>query len=500
MKVVKKLYALVHTAEKEKKGLYIKGSYQLASDAVVAMERGDLADFTTYFNSFSVKKWKRYTTLKELTLQLKGEGDFAIVIEQLLPGGNVIKLPLSMEQGTFSHTFAVEKLAGDIVGFSIKCLSDEGRITEGGWYGKFESWEEKRIGVSITTFKRETYVEKTISTLRTFREENPWLDILVVDNGRTLKPQEEEGFRLLPNRNFGGSGGFTRGMIEYAESGAVDYVLLMDDDIVLEPSAIERTHSLLCGLKENYTESFLAGAMFALETPTMQHENTACWRWFISRLSHKDLDCTSAENLVENETFHTQRNAYGGWWYCCIPVKRIQEIGYPLPAFIKSDDMEYGIRNQRELLSMNGIAVWHEAFVKKLNPVMVLFSDRNSFILNHYAFGCGRFTFLLAVILRLIRRGIHGDGERIRILLSALQEYARGFDALTSKPGDEKFQEYQDMKLEPSLFAALRQIGTVTGQILCSYRELDRSYKDFRAKHLKDSSFWKTYLGISLDV
>lgn len=485
---------MIHTTEKEKKGLYIKGFYRLEADGLVSMERGDVADFTTYFNSFSVKKWKRYTTLKKVTLRLEGEGDFAIVIEQLLPGGNVIKLPLAMENGAFSHTFDMEKLSGDILGFSIKCLSNEGKMIEGAWYGDFTDWEEKRIGVSITTFKREAYVEKTISTLRTFQRAHSWLDVLVVDNGSTLEEKEEAGFRLVHNRNFGGSGGFTRGMIEYAERGTVDYVLLMDDDIVLEPSAIERTHSLLCGLKEKYTESFLAGAMFSIEKPTVQHENTACWSWFISRICHKDLDCSSAQNIVENETFHTHRNDYGGWWYCCIPIKRIHDIGFSIPAFIKSDDMEYGIRNQREVLSMNGIAVWHEAFAKKLSPVMILFSDRNSFILNHYAFGCGRMTLLLAVVLRLLRRVIHGDRECVGILLAALEEYARGFDALVSKPGDVKFQEYKDREIEKNVFTAIKNIGILTCQILYGYKKLDQSYKNFRKQNLQDSSFWKKYL------
>ena len=496
MDFVKKLYDLINTTEKEKKGLYVKGSYQLDSEVLLTMEKGDVADFTTYFNSFSVKKWKRYTTLKELTLQLKGEGDFAIVLQQLLPGGKIEKLPLTMKKGAFSHTFEVQKLAGDILGFSIKCLSDTGKITEGGWYGDFEEWKEIRIGIAITTFKREAYVEKTISTLRIFQDENPWLDVLVVDNGRTLNEQDEEHFRIVHNRNFGGSGGFTRGIIEYVDKGTTDYVLLMDDDIVLESSAIERTHSLLCGLKEKYKESFLAGAMFSLEKPTVQHENTAYWSRVISQICYKDLDCTNVASLVENETLHTHSNAYAGWWYCCIPVQRIRDIGYPIPVFIKSDDMEYGIRNHREILSLNGIAVWHEAFAKKLNPVMMLFSDRNSFILNHYAFGCGRITLFLAVVLRLIRRGIHCDGQRIKILSAALREYARGFDELVLKPGDEKFQEYRTMKLDKSVFVAVCNIGILTCKILYRYKKLDQSYKNFRRKNLQDSSFWKKYLGI----
>lgn len=440
VKIVKKLYSLINTAEKEKKGLYIKGSYRLEAGAILSMEQGDLAGFTTYFNSVSVKKWKRYTTLKELTLQLKGEGNFAVVMEQLLPGGNVIKLPLTMENETFSYTFEIEELAGDILGFSIKCLSEKGKITEGGWYGDFTEWEENRIGISITTFKRETYAEKTISTLRTFQKENPWLDVLVVDNGRTLTEKEEERFRLVHSRNFGGSGGFTRGMIEYVEKGIVDYVLLMDDDIVLEPSVLERTHSLFCGLKEEYKESFLAGAMLKLEDSVVQYENTACWGKIRLDSEGKNYDLTNTETLVTNEKIPGQRNRYGAWWYCAIPIHRIKAIGYPLPLFLKGDDMEYGMRNHKEVMSMNGIGVWHQAFQSKVNAVVVYYSDRNMLIMNHYAEGCGWFTFIMAILGRILKRVLMRKSGSLFFLLAALRDYNTGLTGITSIPLDVKMK------------------------------------------------------------
>ena len=79
---------------------------------------------------------------------------------------------------------------------------------------------------------------------------------MVVDNGSTLKECETNNLRIIHNPNYGGSGGFTRGLIENLKSKTNDYVLLMDDDIDLEPSALEHTYGLLCGLKEEYRESF----------------------------------------------------------------------------------------------------------------------------------------------------------------------------------------------------------------------------------------------------
>lgn len=45
----------------------------------------------------------------------------------------------------------------------------------------------------------------------------------------------------------------------------MDYILLMDDDINIEVSALERMHALLCGLKDDYISHFIGGAMLSME-------------------------------------------------------------------------------------------------------------------------------------------------------------------------------------------------------------------------------------------
>lgn len=497
---MKKLYSLVQTNHKDKKNLYVKGTYQLAENGILHMKEGNLADFTTYFNSFSVKKWKRYTTIKKVTLELQGEGDFAIVFEQLLASGNIIKIPAMMKNGEFSYSFDVEKISGDILGFSIKCLSPAGAISSAAWYGEFEQWSEKKIGVSITTFKREEYVKRTIAVLQDFQKNHEWLDILVVDNGQTLAPEETEHFRIIPNRNFGGSGGFTRGMIEYVEQGKVDYVLLMDDDIVLEPSAIERTHSLLCGLKEDYRDSFFGGAMLRMENPLIQHENTAYWNKIISKVCHKGLNLSDTDSLIKNEKLNLHTTAYAGWWYCCIPVYRIKQIGYPLPLFIKSDDMEYGIRNHREIMNMNGIGVWHEIFNKKMSLAIRFYSDRNSLILNHYSPNCNQATLILAIILRIIKRITHKDIQSLYVLLLALEDYNSGIEKILKKPSDEKMANLMALLKQPlpnKLFSLLyREIG----KAIREYPNNHKKYKVFKEQKLQDSQFWKEFMNVNRKV
>lgn len=491
---MKKLYSLVHTKDKEKKGLYIKGTYSFIENGILQMKDGDVANFTTYFNSFSVKKWKRYTTIKKVILEMYGEGDFVIVFEQLLSSGNVIKIPAVMKNGEFSYAFDIEKISGDILGFSIKCLSAEGFIFSAAWYGEFEQWSDKKIGVSITTFKREKYVKKTIAVLQEFQKEHEWLDILVVDNGKTLPPEKKEHFQIIPNRNFGGSGGFTRGMIEYVEQGNVDYVLLMDDDIVLEPSAIERTQSILCGLKETFKDSFLSGAMLRMENPVIQHENTAYWNRIISVVCHKGLNLSVPDSLVKNEKLSIHASAYAGWWYCCIPMYRIKHIGYPLPLFIKSDDMEYGIRNHREIIHMNGIGVWHEIFNKKMSLAIRFYSDRNSFILNHYAPNCNRVTLILAILFRILKRIIHRDRQSIYVLLLALEDYNSGIVEILKKTSDRKMSDLLSLLQQPVPENLLSLLWQEIGKAIREYPLRNNSFLQFRKEKLQSSAFWKAYL------
>ena len=75
---MKILYSITAAAEPEKQPLYIQGNFKTDSKGLIHVGKGEELDFTTYFNSFSLKKWKRYTTLSGLRLHLHLEGLFRI--------------------------------------------------------------------------------------------------------------------------------------------------------------------------------------------------------------------------------------------------------------------------------------------------------------------------------------------------------------------------------------------------------------------------------------
>ena len=490
-----KLYSLVDTTEKAKELLYIRG-VKKRKDNCILMHAGEVLDFTTYFNSLSLKKWIRYTTIQALQLVLQLEGRFQVTFHLYDEKGNVRDICIETESSCFTHSFAVEELDGVLLGFSLQCISDAGVYVEGHWDGEFTQWEAKKIGVSITTFKREKYVKRTMNLLRDFQQNHPWLSVLVVDNGSTLEELFGQKFRVIHNRNFGGSGGFTRGMIEYVEQGTVNYVLLMDDDIVLETSALERTYSLLSGLRNEYANSFLSGAMLSLEKPCIQYENTARWGKIRLHGEGKNLDLVKVNNLVQNENVPSQKNRYGAWWYCAIPVHRIKDIGYPLPIFVKGDDMEYGIRNHREVMSMNGIGVWHQSFQSKISPIVNYYADRNMLIINNYADECGFATFFMAVLGRMTKRILQGNWKGIQYFDQALIDYKSGISGITAIPSDKKMAQLLDLQKQPAGLNVLGKVLYRSLSTILGYYSSHDDYLQFRDKFLKSSKFWKKFLEI----
>ena len=54
-----------------------QGSYD-ALESVHVWQNGEFAEFFTYFNSFALKKWLRYTNAEKIYLELRCKGDFTI--------------------------------------------------------------------------------------------------------------------------------------------------------------------------------------------------------------------------------------------------------------------------------------------------------------------------------------------------------------------------------------------------------------------------------------
>lgn len=491
---MKKLYDLGFAVAADRQKLYYKAAAgEVTADNALSMAKGTRLDLLTYFNSFSLKQWKKYTTLNSLVVKGSVSGAARLEIVGVASSNKEQVITRADVNGDFNLNIDIANLDFVLLG-AVLTAEKDCQLKSMAYYGDFAAWRDLKIGVAICTFQREEYVRRTMARLKEFSAENDWLSTLVVDNGATLPLTDSQSLRIVHNPNYGGSGGFTRGLIENLARRDNDYVLLMDDDIDLDPLVLMKTHSLLGGLKPKYQDSFLAGAMLKMETPCVQHENTAYWRKILSCPLGEGWDLTDREKLLANEAIGEYKNQYAAWWYACLPLKRVAAIGLPLPVFIKGDDIEYSIRNDRPVIHLNGIGVWHKSFAEKKSRAVNYFWDRNGHIIHHYIADCNRLTFVISVVCRLLKRSLEGKKDDIAVMELALNDVLRGFTELTKMPADKYFAAVREFHFSAGGLACTWRVLKVTYKIAANYRKIHSDYIRFREDKLMDSKWWLDYL------
>lgn len=117
---------------------------------------------------------------------------------------------------------------------------------------------------------------------------------------------------------------------------------------------------------EKHKDVSISGSMLYIDKPNIQFESGGRFEADGSQNSFGHfLDMTVAKNLSDNE--QPQNANYGGWWFMCMPMRYVNEGNYPIPFFIKYDDVEYALRCKPEIITLNGVNVWHEPFEWKYN-------------------------------------------------------------------------------------------------------------------------------------
>ncbi len=365
----------------------------------VHMPAGASLSTITLFNGFSIGKWRRYTRLDNLCLRLELSGSVRVrlVHWRLAADGRPQRSVLSEqvcragERETFEFAYP-EALAAEGVYACELAAEGEGGVLHGGCYcteADEASLNPVDIALDICTYHREACVERNLAIVKAAFIDDPdselfgHLDVFIVDNGKTLDAKKLEGERVhvFRNRNTGGAGGFARGMIEIMDfPRSFTHALLMDDDVLIDPDALLRTYRLLRFLKPEHAGKTIAGALMRLDARHVQYESGAVWDGLEPRPRKENLDMRRIESVLENE--REEPIDFNGWWYSCVPMVKITNDNLPLPLFVHRDDVEYALRTGSDILTLNGICVWHESFDNRYASGMVYYETRNDLILN----------------------------------------------------------------------------------------------------------------------
>lgn len=436
---------------------------QLPNQEVLEFKYKGVTWFDTYFNGFSIEKWRKYTKLDNVGLKLNLKGEFKITLlnkEKL--HNQIIERIISEhyfkaeEPEEFEIPFDTTETKG-MYFFRLEALKNNSYFLGGEYYTEIDEREikEVNIGIVICTFRREVFIERNIDILKKNILDNVKsplkdnLNVYISDNGHTLdiKKLANNKIHIYPNKNVGGAGGFTRGLIEIindTEKTHITHALLMDDDIIIEPEALVKTYNFLRIIKEEYQDTYIGGAMLRLDHQSIQVEAGASWNAGALISLKQGLDLKNAEAVLYNEV--EEYTEFNAWWYCCVPIKYVRADNLPLPIFIRGDDLEYGLRNMTNLVLLNGICVWHEPFENKYTSFLHYYIVRNLLIDNslHVA-NYNKYQFLKFLFKRITREAVYYRYKNVDLIYKAVNDFYGGIDWIKNEDGEQLHKQIMDL-------------------------------------------------------
>jgi galactofuranosylgalactofuranosylrhamnosyl-N-acetylglucosaminyl-diphospho-decaprenol beta-1,5/1,6-galactofuranosyltransferase len=338
----------------------------------------------TYFNAFPASYWKAWTTLSSVVLRVKTRGSGRVIVFRSNARSVIQRVDGAEVEGEMTSEFVIPLssfIDGGWLWFDLTADQEALELVQADWLaGKGAPRHASGTAtVSITTLNRGEYCTRLLQEIGNDKEALAYIDeVLVVDQG-SERLVEDPGFAganaslegklsVLEQTNIGGSGGFSRGMLESIDRDRSNYVILLDDDVEVEPESIRR---LVVFANFAGQETIVGGHMFDMYDKAKLHAYAEGIRWkpFMWGPFTPDRHDFGSSNLRQTNWLHRRYDVdYNGWWMCLIPTSVLKEVGLSLPFFIKWDDAEYALRAREHgvpTVTLPGAAVWHVSWVDK---------------------------------------------------------------------------------------------------------------------------------------
>ena len=350
--------------------------------------------FATYFNAFPASYWRRWSILESVVLRVELTGSARVDVYRSKATGARITVggaPISSGESGASAAvleFEIELTPFEDGGWIWFDITTDANSTlhSAGWYAPIEAPGRANVAVGIPTFNRPSDAVNALAALTSDPLVDKVITAVIVSDQGTQKAKDHPGFEAaaaaLGNRlsvhnqpNLGGSGGYSRVMYEALKNTDCEQILFMDDDIRVEPDSILRALALNRFAK---IPTLVGGQMLNLQEPSHLHVmgemvDAANVMW--TNAIYTEYDHNFAKYPLNDEEEERSRLLhrridvdYNGWWMCMIPRQVAEELGQPLPLFIKWDDADYGLRAGEHgypTVTLPGAAIWHMAWSDK---------------------------------------------------------------------------------------------------------------------------------------
>ncbi|WP_204261502.1 glycosyltransferase [Blastococcus saxobsidens] len=422
---------------------------------VAVRERGRLnldghatVSTNTYFGRFPASYWQRWTSARSVDLHavVSGAGLVRVMASDSKGKPRTVATQRVQDAHEQSLTFALALdrfVDGGALWVEFE-TDTEGLLVENVEWSVAAIRPRRATAVVICTYNRADDCLATLQTLAADRAVAGELAaVYVVDQG-TDTVDSRPGFadvhqalgsalRYIRQPNLGGAGGFTRGIYEAVRNETVERVnlLLMDDDIRLEPDTVVRLRAFADRADEPV---LVGGQMLNLLHPDRLHVGAESADLSILRAGKPVADALTNADVTEEQQDLRIDGDYNAWWTCLIPSEVVSAIGYPLPVFFQWDDIEFGLRARAAgfpTVTLPGAGVWHADFSwKNWDDWSRYFSYRNSLITSalHSDFDRRRITDHLAK--QLIDAVVSMRYGLAALLIRAVEDFLRGPDVL----------------------------------------------------------------------
>ncbi len=436
--------------------------------------------FATYFNAFPASYWRRWSVLDSVTLRLEVAGPCRIDVYRSKADGTQIHEQAETVAGSAPSVleFSIDLAPfedGGWIWFDLTTEEEAVSLVSAGWYAPQAPAVRATVAVGICTFNRP---DDCVAALAAIGEDPVVLEsvgaVIVADQGtKTIDgspqfsaAQAALGDRLSVHRqgNLGGSGGFSRVMYEALTNTHCEQILLMDDDIVIEPDSILRA-AAFAQFAERPT--IVGGQMLNLQNRSHLRSmgevvDRRKFMWRAAPGVEYDHDFAK-KSLRRTAWLHRRIDVdYNGWWMCLIPRVVAEEIGLPLPLFIKWDDTEYALRASEAgypTATVPGVAIWHMPWSDKNDATdwQAYFHLRNRLVVAALHTPYRRGAALVREDMKAVLNHLMSlEYSTVALKTLAIQDFLAGpdalFDALPTALGEirTKRSEFTDATVLPS--------------------------------------------------
>ncbi|OBK30159.1 glycosyl transferase [Mycobacterium asiaticum] len=380
---VRKLYLEESTTNARRAHATTRTSLQIGTESEVS--------FATYFNAFPASYWRRWSICPSVVLRVELLGSGRVDLYRTKATGARIFIEGREFDGTEAKPQVLEIEVGLLpfedggwIWFDIT-TDTEVTLLSGGWYAPMPVPGTANIAVGIPTFNRPSDCVNALRELTVDPLVDEVIGAVIVPDQGTRKVRDHPDFADATQRlgsrlsihdqpNLGGSGGYSRVMYEALKNTDCQQILFMDDDIRIEPDSILRVLAMSRFAK---SPMLVGGQMLNLQEPSHLHimgevVDRSNFMW--TAAPHAEYDHDFAEyplndNEDKSKLLHRRIDVdYNGWWTCMIPRQVAEELGQPLPLFIKWDDADYGLRAAEHgypTVTLPGAAIWHMAWSDK---------------------------------------------------------------------------------------------------------------------------------------